>query len=293
MVKTIDTSAPHDDQYAKGRVKLAQGIVLTAPGIPAILQGTEWLEDNNFGTDAGNRIDWSHKTTYAGIFDYFRDVIHLRTSNPALRADAGIEIFHVNDGSNVIAFRRTDYGDNDVVVVANFSNSDFAGYRIGVPLFEDWVEFANSQDSKYMGSGVSNPGTIAPDAIARDGYSQSVEIALAAMALVILTPADGVGVDTPGEPAVGLRLYPPSPNPMVHGTRIVFDLPAPAPARIAVYDVSGRLVQVVGEGSYPAGRSEVAWDGRNRRGDKVAGGIYVIRIESGGEEAIGKAIVLR
>ncbi|MFH1312532.1 MAG: alpha-amylase family glycosyl hydrolase, partial [Candidatus Eisenbacteria bacterium] len=64
MVRTIDTTAPYDDQYAKGRVKLAQGIVLTAPGIPAILQGTEWLEDNNFGTDAGNRIDWSHKTTY-------------------------------------------------------------------------------------------------------------------------------------------------------------------------------------------------------------------------------------
>ena len=35
MVKTIDTTAPHDDQYAKGRTKLAQGIVLTAPGIPA------------------------------------------------------------------------------------------------------------------------------------------------------------------------------------------------------------------------------------------------------------------
>ena len=30
IVKSIDTTAPHDDQWAKGRVKLAQGIVLTA-----------------------------------------------------------------------------------------------------------------------------------------------------------------------------------------------------------------------------------------------------------------------
>jgi flagellar hook assembly protein FlgD len=80
---------------------------------------------------------------------------------------------------------------------------------------------------------------------------------------------------------------------MVHATRIAFELPASASAKIAIYDVSGRLVRVVGEGNYPAGRSEVAWDGRNRHGDRVAGGIYILRLESGGEKAIRKAIVLR
>jgi 1,4-alpha-glucan branching enzyme len=293
MVRTIDTTAPHDDQYAKGRVKLAQGIVLTAPGIPAILQGTEWLEDNNFGTDAGNRIDWSHKTTYSGIFDYFSDVIQLRTSNPALRADAGIEIFHVNDGSNVIAFRRTDYGGNDVVVVANFSNTDFGSYRLGVPLDETWIEAVNSQDSIYMGSGATNPGMITPDAIASDGYSQSVDIALAKMALVILTPGDCAGIDGPDVSAVSLRLHPPYPNPTAGGAKVAFDLAKPGQARLAVYDVSGRLVRVLGEGAHPAGRSEVSWNSTNRRGDRVAAGVYIIRIEAGGREALRKAIVLR
>ncbi len=293
MVRTIDTTAPHDDEYASGRVKLAQGIVLTAPGIPAILQGTEWLEDNNFGTDAENLIDWSHKTTYSGIFDYFRDIVHLRTSSPALRADAGIEIFHVNDGSNIIAFRRTDYGGNDVVVVANFSNTDFAGYRLGIPLDEDWIEAVNSQDSKYMGAGATNPGMITPDAIAQDGYSQSVEIALARMALVILTPADGAGIEDPDEPASSIRLHPPYPNPAAHDTRIAFYLAEPGRARLAIHDVAGRLIRVIGEDMYPAGRSELLWDGTNHRGDRVAAGVYVIRIEASGEEALRKAILLR
>ncbi|MFH1681418.1 MAG: alpha-amylase family glycosyl hydrolase, partial [Candidatus Eisenbacteria bacterium] len=282
MVKTIDTTSPHDDAWAKGRVKLAQGIVLTAPGIPAILQGTEWLEDNDFGTDAGNRIDWSHKTAYAGIFDYFSDVIHLRTSNPALRADAGINIFHVNDGSNVIAFHRTNYSGDDVVVVANFSNTDFGNYRIGVPIGGDWTEAVNSQDSEYMGEGTINPGTIASDAIAADGFPQSVEIALSKMALVILTPGSYSSVGDSAEPTFGFRLHMPFPNPTGGGTRIAFDLAKRGPAFLSVHDVTGRLVQVLGNDTYPAGRNEISWDGTNRCGERVAAGAYFVRIESGG-----------
>jgi 1,4-alpha-glucan branching enzyme len=293
IVKNIDTTAPHDDEYARGRVKLAQGIVLTAPGIPAILQGSEWLEDNDFGTDAENRIDWSHKTTYSGIFDYFSDVIGLRTSNPALRADAGIEVFHVNDGANVIAFRRTNYSGDDIVVVANFSNTDYAGYRIGVPLNGDWIEAINSQDSAYMGSGTTNPGFVTPDAIGADGYSQSVEIALAAMALVILTPEDCAGIDDVDPMDTGLKLYVPYPNPTSGGARLAFDLPEAGHARLSVHDVTGRLVGVVGEGIYPAGRNQLTWDGTNGRGNRVAAGVYVVRIESGGRQALRKAIVLR
>ncbi len=293
IVRTIDTTPPYDDEYAKGRVKLAQGLVLTAPGIPAILQGTEWLEDNNFGSDAENRIDWSHKTTYSGIFDYFSDVIHLRTSNPALRADAGIEVFHVNDGSNVIAFRRTDYGGHDVVIVANFSNSDFGSYRVGIPLNEGWAEIVNSQDSKYMGGGPTNPGTLTPEAIPQDGYAQSVQIALAKMALVILMPASVIGVEQPEEPAVAFRLHMPYPNPAVGGTRLTFDLAEPGPAKLAVYDVAGRLVKVIGEGTYPAGRNEIYWDGTDHSGESVATGVYLIQIQAGGRVVHRKAIVLR
>jgi hypothetical protein len=182
---------------------------------------------------------------------------------------------------------------NEVVVVANFSNTDFESYRIGVPVDGDWVEAVNSQDSAYMGDGATNPGTLTSEAIASDGYSQSLEIALAGMALVILTPADGSGIDDPDSKASDFRLYPPAPNPTAAGLHIAFDLAEPGRARLAIHDVAGRLVRVVGDSSYPAGRSEVSWDGTNHRGERVAAGLYVVRIEAGGKKAVRKAIILR
>ncbi|MFH1144209.1 MAG: alpha-amylase family glycosyl hydrolase [Candidatus Eisenbacteria bacterium] len=294
MVKTIDATAPHDDVWAKGRVKLAQGLVLTAPGIPAILQGTEWLEDADFGTDAGNRIDWSHKTTYAGIFQYFTDLIGLRTSLPALRADAGIQAFHVNEGSNVIAFRRM-WGDQDIVVVANFSNADFGSYRVGLPAEGEWIELVNSQEAQYEGSGLANPGVLATEAIARDGFAQSVEIALAKMALVVLAPAGDTGVGDPDDPAehpTSVRLLPVHPNPSRGHARIAFDLIVPARVRVTVYDLSGRLVRVVHESDHPAGRSEIGWDGTDRGGARVSAGIYSVKVEVDGENMPQKTVVI-
>ena len=56
-------------------MKLAQGLTLLAPGVPAFLMGGEWLEDTDFGTDAANKIDWSKQTTYASVYAFFQDAI--------------------------------------------------------------------------------------------------------------------------------------------------------------------------------------------------------------------------
>jgi 1,4-alpha-glucan branching enzyme len=294
IVKTIDTTYPHDDQYAKGRVKLAQGVVMTAPGIPAILMGSEWLEDTDFGTDSGNRIDWSKKVTYAPIFDYFRDLITLRRVSPALRADAGREVFHLNEVGNVIAFQRWSGGGDVVVVVANFSNTDYGSYRIGLPQPGEWQEELNSQASKYDGSGMTNPGTIVPDAIPQDGYTQSVEIALPGMGFIILSSGSGVGVpDGSIVPSGVPRLLAPFPNPMRPRTTIAFELPQPASVELAVYDVAGRKVTTLSQGRAGAGRSEVAWDGSDGSGRPAASGIYFIRLTAGDAIRSAKLVLLR
>ncbi|MBU1676176.1 alpha amylase C-terminal domain-containing protein, partial [bacterium] len=277
IVKTIDTTAPHDDDWAKGRVKLAQGLVMTAPGIPAILQGTEWLDDTDFGTDSANRIDWSKKTTYANIFAYFRDLIALRRTSPALRADAGVDVFHLNEGGNVLAFQRYDLSGNILVVVANFGNGDTPAYRIGLPQGGTWLEVLNSQDAAYDGNGITNPGDLVAEAVGADGFDQSAEIALPRMGLVVLAQDSGTAVPG-GAPDAGarVRLLGAYPNPFNPRVTIAFEMLRSGPVRVSIHDVSGRRVRTLVAGDFGAGVRRIVWDGADDAGGDVASGVYFV-----------------
>ncbi len=189
LVKTIDPTYPHDDIYAKGRIKLAQGLVLFAPGIPMIHQGSEWLEYTDFGggsPSGDDRINWALKIANAPIFRYFCDAIAVRKSNGALRADADVNVFHVNDGGNVITFHRWDYAGNDLVVVANFSNADYTGYQLGFPQDGTWYELLNSQAGEYDGNGLGNAGSVETTGGAHDGFAQSAYLTIPQMGLLVL-----------------------------------------------------------------------------------------------------------
>jgi len=83
------------------------------------------------------------------------------------------------------------------------------------------------------------------------------------------------------------------PSPFRDELRVLFTLPASAPVRVGVYDVTGRRVRVLHEGPLPAGAHAVAWSGRNERGTAVAPGIYFLRLEAGGEVRTRKVARLR
>jgi 1,4-alpha-glucan branching enzyme len=290
IVKSIDTTYPHDDLYARARVKLGQGLVTFAPGIPAFLMGLEWLEDTDFGTDAANRIDWSKKTTYADHFAFFQAMLELRRDG-AFRSDAGHTVFHVNEGGNVIAFRRWD-AQEDFVVVANFSNSDYPSYRIGVPQAGNWWEPLNSQDPVYGGTGMPNDGTLASDAIPYDAYNQSLAINLDAMALVVLQYGNPTAVEEEGV-LPGYHLGRCHPNPFNPTTTIRFTLARTGPATLRIYDVTGRLVHTLVDGVLAGGEHSVAWDGRDRSGREAASGVYFYRLSAPGYSQARKMVLLK
>lgn len=84
------------------------------------------------------------------------------------------------------------------------------------------------------------------------------------------------------------------PNPFNPVTTIRYDLPAPAPVYLAVYDVSGRLVQtLVDEPGLAAGRHEITWEGRNSRGGEARSGAYFCRIKTGDKSLTRKMTLIR
>jgi 1,4-alpha-glucan branching enzyme len=81
--------------------------MLTAPGIPMIFQGQEFLEDEWFrDTDP---LDWEKKKRFAGIFQMYQDLTRLRRNwDDRTRGLVGhhANVFHVNDADKMIAFHR-------------------------------------------------------------------------------------------------------------------------------------------------------------------------------------------
>jgi hypothetical protein len=70
------------------------------------------------------------------------------------------------------------------------------------------------------------------------------------------------------------------PNPFPAGTTLRFVLSADALRAVArVYTVSGRLIREIELASPVRGTNLMAWDGLDQDGDRIAGGVYLVRLQ--------------
>ena len=83
------------------------------------------------------------------------------------------------------------------------------------------------------------------------------------------------------------------PNPFVASTTVEFGLPNAADVRLAVYDVMGRQVTTLIDGPMQAGTHEVTWDGRVQSGAAAASGVYILRLQVDGQQAIHRVSRVR
>ncbi len=84
-----------------------------------------------------------------------------------------------------------------------------------------------------------------------------------------------------------------SPNPFSGSTTIEFQIPSPGLARLTVYDLCGHLMATLLDEEIAAGFHKTAWDGRDRSGRELPGGVYLSRLEAAGQVAQGKMTILR
>ena len=81
------------------------------------------------------------------------------------------------------------------------------------------------------------------------------------------------------------RLVSAYPNPFSSNMTLSYALKLSGPISITLFDTSGRRVGSLLEAWKPAGRHSVDWDGRDSRGNEVAAGVYVVRVEPEGTKA--------
>jgi 1,4-alpha-glucan branching enzyme len=168
--------SPNDPKgwYARKRSTLAAAMVFTAPGIPMIFQGQEFLEGGWFRDTVP--VNWDQNVEFHGIVRLYRDLIRLRLNRDGFtRGLCGqfTQVYHLHDERKVIAFHRWDKGGaaDDVVVVANFFREAQDGYVIGFPAAGVWRLRFNSDWQGYSDDFQSHPSS---DIVAEAGETDGL-----------------------------------------------------------------------------------------------------------------------
>ena len=137
---------------AKKLSTLGAALVFTSPGIPMIFQGQEFLEDEWFHDK--DPLDWPKKDIFAGICQLYKDLIRLRRNhegNTRGLCGARVQVYHVNQNQNILAFQRyeTNQPQDSVVIVLNLKHRESGDYLIGFPRRGLWKVRFNSDANLY------------------------------------------------------------------------------------------------------------------------------------------------
>jgi hypothetical protein len=103
----------------------------------------------------------------------------------------------------------------------------------------------------------------------------------------------GVEEQQPGTAALKFALGPIIPNPFMRATKIAYSLPTSQEISLKVYDMSGRLVNILAKGMHQAGVYNVIWNGRDANGREVSSGVYFLIFQGTDKRLDEKVILLK
>ncbi len=77
------------------------------------------------------------------------------------------------------------------------------------------------------------------------------------------------------------------PNPVSNRAQISFDLKEQSNLKIAIYDLSGRLIENIVNGEQAAGKFSKTWN----RSSNIAAGVYILQIDANGKRSSSKLLL--
>jgi len=179
--------------YGRSRSRFAAAVLLTAPGIPQLFMGQEFLEDSQWNIDPNGPglLNWnglnSADRTMSDHLRFTQDLVRLRNTRPALRSD-NLRAFHASDEDRVLAFHRwLDGTGQDVIVVATLAESTWWNYQLGFPDAGFWSEVFNSDVyDNWVNPQVAGNGTgIEANGGPMHGFVASASVVIPANGVVV------------------------------------------------------------------------------------------------------------
>lgn len=82
-------------------------------------------------------------------------------------------------------------------------------------------------------------------------------------------------------------------NPARSEATLSCHIPTAGPTRLEIFDVQGRLVKTLVDGSMPRGVHPLRWDGRNNEGRHVGSGVFLLRLRHGEATRVVRIVLLQ
>ena len=84
-----------------------------------------------------------------------------------------------------------------------------------------------------------------------------------------------------------MTLLSPAPHPVSGPSRLRFYLPQSSDVRMEAYDLMGRRIAILAEGTQPQGWRETVWP------NGLSAGVYFVRLRAGAETQTRQVVVVR
>ena len=151
--------------------KLAAAVVLTSQGVAFLQAGMEMLGTkkgvaNSYNSpDSINQLDWSRKTAYKSVFEYYKGLVSLRKNHPAFRMPTtkmiqnSLAFIQTND-SLVIGYLLKDHANADKWEnILVFFNGNSTPKQVNLPK-GNWIVAVNGEKIDEAGIGTPVHDTI-------------------------------------------------------------------------------------------------------------------------------------
>ncbi len=228
---------------------------------------------------ANGGSSWS-KLTASGLSGYVYDLALHPTDANTIYAGTASGIYRSVNGGSSFSKLGTVGHTRSLLINPMDTSTVYAGtYSQGV-----WVSYDGGSSWQEMNDGLDatkvNALAINPDnwVFAGTGSSSCYRWNI----------GTGIG-EAAGAPLTPVSAYA-APNPVHSTASIHFTLIDPGNVRLAVYDMSGRLVSTLVDGGLNAGAHSVVW---NAVDEGAAAGVYFFRLEAEGETQTGRLVLIR
>ena len=139
--------------------------MLAHPGKKLMFMGSEIGQFDEW--NANEQLQWNllEFEKHRQLNDFFKAANAFYRDTPAMHENDydwnGFRWVSLDDYQNsIIAFRRIAYDGSEILVVCNFQPVTREHYKVAVPVYGIYEEVFNSEDLRFGGCGIGNPGDI-------------------------------------------------------------------------------------------------------------------------------------